>query len=322
MLGLYILLVAGFAALIKGADLFVDGSSSMAGNFKVPKVIIGLTLVAMGTSAPEMAVSVSAALQGANEIALSNVVGSNIFNLLCVLGICSVIHPVPVEKEILKRDMPLSIISTLILLFLTGRKGLSDIRDLQNNMGSIVGNAGRGTGILLLILFSAYIINLIIHARQEEEDMKEYMPVTKSFIFIILGVFLIIIGGKSVVFSAQAIAKAFGMSETFIGLTVVAIGTSLPELVTSIVAARKGEVEVAVGNVVGSNIFNVLFILGISSTIHPIAVNMASVYDMIILIGISLLVLFFSFSDKVINRMEGIIMLLIYIADMVFITLR
>lgn len=322
MIKLYILLLAGFAALIKGADLFVDGSSSLAGHLKVPKVIIGLTLVAMGTSAPELAVSVSAALKGANEIALSNVVGSNIFNLLCVLGVCSVIHPLPVHKEIIKRDLPVSIAATLFLMMVTCLHALPGIKGLMTSVDMIVGNVGRITGIFLLVFFALYMSNLIMKAGQGEEAQEEYMTVLKSIIFAVIGVLLIIGGGQAVVISAKAIAKSFGLSETFIGLTIVAVGTSLPELVTSIVADRKGEVGVAVGNVVGSNIFNILFILGISSTIHPITVNAASVFDMMILTGISCLVLAFSLTGKKINRLEGTAMILIYIIDMVFVALR
>lgn len=325
MLLLYALLLAiGFFALIKGADLFVDGSSSLAGNFGIPKVIIGLTIVAMGTSAPELAVSTSAALQGSNEIALSNVVGSNIFNLLCVLGICAIIHPVPVEPVILKRDLPLSIIATILLLVLTSINALSSGQIFVMAMDDTAGNVSRITGIILLVIFITYILYLIADARKkiQEEERENYMPIWKCFILILIGLILIIGGGQAVVYSAKTLAKAFGMSETLIGLTIVAVGTSLPELVTSVVAAKKGEAGLAVGNVVGSNLFNILFILGVSSTIHPIAVNVASVYDMGILIIISILTALFSIKGKVINRLEGSIMVLIYIIDVIFAALR
>ena len=320
----FLLLIVGFGALIKGADLFVDGSSGLAENFKVPKVIIGLTIVAMGTSAPELAVSTSAALQGANEIALSNVVGSNIFNLLCVLGICAVIHPVPVEKIILKRDIPFSIGITVTLLLLTCFFTLTHGTWLGEKMDAIVGNTGRPVGIVLLLIFCIYIIYLIMDARKKGEDTgeNELMPLWKCALLILVGLALIIGGGQAVVYGAKYIAQFFGMSETLIGLTIVAVGTSLPELVTSVVAAGKGETGLAVGNVVGSNIFNILFILGVSSAIHPIGVNVASVYDMIILIGISVLVLLFSLRGRVINRVEGVVMILIYVADIVFAVLR
>lgn len=325
MMGLNMLLLAvGFAALIKGADLFVDGSSALAGNFKVSKVIIGLTIVAMGTSAPELAVSTSAALQGSNEIALSNVVGSNIFNLLGVLGICAVIHPVPVDKVILKRDIPISIAATVLLLLMISAGVLFNGEFLQFEMGETAGGVSRFTGVVLFAIFSGYTCYLILDAKKKggDEESGAKMPLWKCAVLILSGLALIIGGGQAVVYGAGALAQAFGMSETLIGLTIVAVGTSLPELVTSVVAARKGEAGLAVGNVVGSNIFNILFILGISSIIHPIGVNAASIYDMVILIGISILVFLFSMNGKVINRLQGILMLMIYAADMVFAVMR
>lgn len=325
MIGLYIvLLVVGFAALIKGADLFVDGSSALAGNFKIPKVIIGLTIVAMGTSAPELAVSTSAALHGSNEIALSNVVGSNIFNLFGVLGICAVIRPVSVDKVILKRDIPISIVTTVLLLLMSCVGVLFSGAFLQCGMNETVGDLNRFAGVVLLVIFFCYNFYLIADAKKnaEDEEAGENIPLWKCVVLIISGLILVIGGGQAVVYGARAAAQAFEMSETLIGLTIVAVGTSLPELVTSVVASQKGEAGLAVGNVVGSNIFNILFILGISSVIHPIGVNAASVYDMVILTGISILICLFLMKGKVINRIEGIIMLLIYIADMVFAAIR
>ena len=319
-----LLLAAGFAALIKGAGLFVDGSAALAGNFKISKVIIGLTIVAMGTSAPELAVSVSAALQGSNEIALSNVVGSNIFNLLGVLGICAVIHPVPVDRAILKRDIPVSIGAAALLLLMTDTGALFGGKFLQSGMDETVGSVSRAAGVVLFALFSGYTFCLIADGKKKagSEGAGEYVPLWKCAVLILAGLALIIGGGQAVVYGARALAKAFGMSETLIGLTIVAVGTSLPELVTSVVAARKGETGLAVGNVVGSNIFNILFILGVSSAIHPIGVNTASVYDMFILIGISAVAFLFSLRGRDINRTEGIVMLLLYAADMAFAILR
>lgn len=319
-----LLLLAGFFALIKGADWFVDGSSALAKIFKVPGLIIGLTIVALGTSAPELAVSTSAALQGSNEIALSNVVGSNIFNLLCVLGICAVIHPVPVDDGIIKRDFPLSITATVLVLLMTSFKAVSSGRFLQTDMNDTVGNVHRISGLIVLTIFLAYIIYLIYDARKnpEKEETGECLPLWKCFILIVIGLVLIIGGGQAVVYSAKQIARTMGMSETLIGLTIVAVGTSLPELVTSVVAAKKGETGLAVGNVIGSNIFNLLFILGISAAIHPIAVNTASVYDMIILIAVSMITYAFSISKRSIRRTEGIIMILLYIVDVIFAVIR
>lgn len=309
-----ILLLAGFFMLIKGADVFVDGSAAVAQKFKVPGVIIGLTIVAMGTSAPELAVSTSAAISGSNAIAVSNVLGSNLFNLLMVLGICAVLSPISVERGILKRDFPFSIIATVILALFIGSDILFRGQKIPSDFTVAVGNLQRWKGLTLLALFVIYLaitIYVALKNRQEGESI-EAMPVWKSLLFIVIGVAAIIIGGQLVVNSAKAIALFCGMSETLVGLTIVAIGTSLPELVTSIVAARKGQNGMAVGNVVGSNIFNLLLILGVSSSIHPIVVSMESLIDILLLIVISIICFIFSKTDKKINRTEGIVMVLIY----------
>ena len=321
--GYSVLLVVGFIALIKGADLFVDGSSGLAKNFRVPGVVIGLTIVAMGTSAPELAVSTSAALKGANEIALSNVIGSNIFNLLVVLGICAVIHPMPIDKTIIKRDFPISIGITVLTLIAVGAPFLISGNIAEAKMSDNIGEVSRIYSIILLVMFVSYIAMLIISARKDpqEEDGTEPKPLWQCILLILVGVACIIAGGQFVVNSAKAIAVGFGVSETLIGLTIVALGTSLPELVTSIVASRKGENGLAVGNVVGSNIFNILFILGVSCTIHPIAVNFASLIDMAVLIAVSLMTLIFA-GSKNIGRVRGAVMVAVYIADVVFAVLR
>ena len=243
-----VLLVLGFAALIKGADWFVDGSAALARTFRVPGVIIGLTIVAMGTSAPELAVSTSAALQGANEIALSNVTGSNIFNLLMVLGVCALIRPIPIERGILKRDFPLSIAAAVAVLAAVGLPMLTGAVKLPVGMAENVGVISRGFGIALLVVFAAYLTLLIILGKKNKtaESDEPPVPVVKSVLLIVFGVACIIIGGQLVVNNAVAIAAFFGMSQTLIGLTVVALGTSLPELVTSIVASRKGDEIVGV----------------------------------------------------------------------------
>lgn len=318
-----LLLIVGFAALVKGADFFVDGSSALARTFKVPGVIIGLTIVALGTSAPELAVSTSAAIQGANEIALSNVVGSNIFNLLMVLGVCAIIRPIPIEKMILKRDFPLSIIVTAALFGVLAIPLFTGKAQWTAPVSTVVSEVSRPIGIGLLVIFAAYMAFLIYVSRKNptEEDVTENMPVWKSLLLILIGLACIVIGGQLVVENAKSIAAAFGMSETLIGLTVVALGTSLPELVTSIVAAHKGEHGMAVGNVVGSNIFNLMFILGISSTIHPVAVNLASVTDLAILVVVSAVVFIFSLTKKI-NRIEGAVMVLMYIGTMVYAIVR
>jgi len=318
-----LLLIAGFIALIKGADLFVDGSSALAKNFNVPGVIIGLTIVAMGTSAPELAVSTSAAIKGSNEIALSNVTGSNIFNLLGVLGICAMIRPLPIDKTIMKRDFPISIGVSLLPLIAIGIPMLMRGNITSAAMSSNVGKVSRLLSIILLLIFAVYITMLIINAKknQQQDDNVQRKPMWQCALLILIGLGCIIAGGQFVVNGAKVIASALGMSETLIGLTVVAIGTSLPELVTSVVASRKGENGLAVGNVVGSNIFNILFILGISGTIHPISVNLASVIDLAVMVAVSIITMIFA-RTKNIGRTEGAVMLALYAADVVFAVVR
>ncbi len=321
-----ILLIVGFVALIKGADWFVDGSASIARILKVPGVIVGLTIVAMGTSAPELAVSTSAALSGSNEIALSNVIGSNMFNLLMVLGVCAIICKVPVEDAILKRDFPVNILVTVFVLISVGHQTLAGKLWQSAAMSDEVGSASRLAGILLLVIFACYVTFLVVDAIKHpvnggEEDEK-ILPVWKCILLILVGIVLIVGGGQAVVNSAKEIARIAGMSETLIGLTIVALGTSLPELVTSVVAAKKGETGMAVGNVVGSNLFNLMLILGVSSAIHPIGVNLASVCDLAILLVITVIAYLFCFVGKSVKRVEGIFMVLMYVAAMVFAALR
>lgn len=317
----YVLLIVGFILLIKGADFFVEGSSGVAKKLKVPALIIGMTIVAMGTSLPECAVSVAASLAGNNELAVSNVVGSNIFNLVVVCGACAVFCPLAVKENILKKEFPFSILVAGLLLLL-------------GYIGMIV---GRADGIILLVIFVAFLLWMIFSALKarkqektaeleaeaaaEEADIKE-IPVWLCIIYIAGGALAIAYGGNLVVESASAIATAFGLSQNLIGLTIVAMGTSLPELVTSIVAARKDEVDMALGNVIGSNIFNILFVLGIAATISPVAFIMENVIDIVILIAMSILVLGFAWSKKKIGRWEGVFMLLVYAGYMVYICMR
>ena len=321
-----LILLAGFVALIKGADWFVDGSAAVAKRFHVPGVIIGLTIVAMGTSAPELAVSTSAAIQGSNEIAISNVIGSNIFNLLVVLGICAIIHSVPVDKVILKRDYPMNLGITIVLFLFAGLPALLNGDLFSHEMTEDVGNVSRVCGITFLLIFAAYIFFLIRDAKknklEEEEEEAEPMAPWKCVLLILIGIGLIVGGGEAVVYGAKEIALAAGMSETLVGLTIVALGTSLPELVTSIVAAHKGQVDMAVGNCIGSNIFNILLILGVSTTIHPIGVKVANIWDLIILIAVSIVTLMFCINKKRISRGEGIVMVLMYVGSMVFAVVR
>ncbi|KMZ52432.1 calcium/sodium antiporter [Dorea sp. D27] len=319
----YLMLILGFLLLIKGADLFVDGSSSVAKILKIPTIIIGLTVVAFGTSMPELSVSVTAAIKGNNDLAVSNVLGSNIFNLLVVLGCCALIQPVRAKWSLLRKEFPFSIFITLILLLLN-----SDFSITKVWKGNQIFILGRWSGIFLLALFVVFLVATVrsaLKSRNEitvcEEDYKMMSPL-KSGIYIVIGLAGIIWGGDLVVDSATSIAVDFGLSQTFIGLTIVALGTSLPELVTSMVAAGKGENDLAVGNVVGSNIFNILLILGISSVITPIKLDVTAVYDTLILVAASIIVYIAAISKHEIKKAEGVLFLLAYVAFFVYILLR
>ena len=303
----YLLLIIGFVLLIKGADFFVEGSSSLARFLKIPSVIIGLTIVAMGTSAPEASVSINAALAGNNDIAVSNIIGSNIFNGLVVVGICAFISGFKTNKDILKRDMPVNILITAILCVM--------IAD---------GRLSRLEGILLLAGMIFYIVNMILSAlktRSSYPDEKS-MPLYKSLIFIAGGLVSVIFGGNLVVNNASQIAVSFGVSQNFIGLTIVAIGTSLPELVTSIVATRKGDSGLALGNAIGSNIFNILFILGMSAMISPLHILSESIIDCVILLVSGILLFVFAYTKKSMNRTEGAICVLSYIGYTAYLFIR
>ena len=320
----YILLIIGFVLLIKGADFFVDGSSSVAKILKVPTIIIGLTVVAFGTSMPELSVSVTAALRESNDLAVSNVLGSNIFNLLVVLGCCALVKPVAAKWSLLKKEFPFSILITIILLLVDS--DFSIMKILDGNQEFVL---GRWAGLLFLILFVLYIyatVKSALRSRAEAKDMEEEeyktMSPLKSGIYIVIGLIGIVWGGNLVVDSASNIALTFGWSQTFIGLTIVALGTSLPELVTSVVAARKGENDLAVGNVVGSNIFNILLILGVSSFITPITLDVTAVYDTIILIIASIVVYVSAISKREIQRKEGILFLVCYFAFFLYVFMR
>lgn len=309
-----VLLVIGFVFLVKGADFFVEGSSSVAKRFNVPSLIIGLTIVAMGTSLPETAVSVTASLVDNNALAVSNAVGSNIFNLMVVIGFCAVMTPVAVDKQTLKRDFPFSVLCAVLLLAL----------------GFIGMELGHVDGAILLVLFAVYIIVLVRIALKhknsgvavEEEGEIKLLSMPRSLIYIVLGGASIAVGGDMVVDSASRIAIDFGMSQTLVGLTIVSIGTSLPELVTSIVAARKNEVDMALGNAIGSNIFNFLMVLGIASAISPIAFITENIIDIIILIVFSIVVWIMAWTKTKLNKGEGLIMLALYIAYAVYIFVR
>jgi len=309
----YLLLIVGFVLLIKGADFFVEGSSSIAKLFKIPSVIIGLTIVAFGTSAPELAVSISAALSGSNDIAVGNVIGSNIFNLMVVIGACSIVMPMPINKGILHGDYQFAfLVEAVMLLLFAFDKKLSRVDGL------------------ILMLFFAYFLYMMVRntmasrvgvSEEADDDIKVMNPLL-SLGFIVGGMIAIVIGGDFVVDNASIIAASFGLSETLIGLTVVAFGTSLPELVTSVVASKKGENGLALGNVIGSNIFNVLFVLATSAAISPMTVDALSVFDGLFLLISSILVWKFAVKDYEISRKQGAIMVGLYLLYTVYIILR
>ena len=292
---------------------------------KVPPIIIGLTIVAMGTSLPETAVSVTASLVQNNELAVSNVVGSNIFNLMFVIGVCSILTPIMVQKATVVRDIPLSLGCALFLLVL-GVSGLGD------KAGMTLGHAD---GVIFLIVFAGYIFTMVrsamkaraagqkveIEGVEECDNMKE-LSYGKSILFLIVGAAAIAFGGDLTVDTASRIAIELGMSQTLVGLTIVSIGTSLPELVTSVVAARKNEVDMAVGNAVGSNIFNILMVLGISSAISPVALIRENIIDIVLLMVFSVMVWIFAGTRKKIERKEGIIMVVVYLVYCAYIIAR
>lgn len=308
----YLLLILGFVLLIKGADIFVGGASNIAKYFRIPSIIIGLTLVAFGTSAPEAAVSITAALNNNADIAISNIVGSNIFNLLCVLGITSLFTDVVADKEVISKDYRLSVFCAILLLMLI----------LVNFVFGHSLVLGRLSGIVLLIVLGFYLYNMIKNAKVESTDKQEKTKFNvKDVIFVIVGLAMVVFGGDLTVDNATLIAKAWGMSERFIGLTIVAIGTSLPELCTSLVALFKGENDIAVGNVIGSNIFNILFILGATSFISPLNIGIESVIDLMILI-VGCIGVLFMFNDLKIKRHEGISMLMFYATYCIYIFIR
>ena len=304
-----VLLLVGFLFLIKGSDFFVDGASSIASHLKIPTIIVGLTIVAFGTSAPEAAVSITSSLTGSNAMAVSNVIGSNLFNMLMVIGIAALLSNLLMKKSVLKKDLPFLVAITLlfaIFIFIGW-----DITNIE--------------GIILLIILAGYIIYLIRGSKKSKnandvEAAKFTLP--KSIILIIIGLAGIIIGGDLVVDSASAIAIALGMSETLVGLTIVAIGTSLPELVTSITALKKGENQLVIGNVIGSNIFNILFVLGASSAISRIPLDSSMLIDVVFMMGVTILCFIFGKTQDKYDKKEGAILVALFVVYMAFAILR
>ncbi len=305
----FALLIVGFVFLIKGSDLFVDGASSIASILKIPTIIVGLTIVAFGTSAPEAAVSITSSLAGNNAMAVSNVIGSNMFNLLMVIGIAALFGDLLMEKSVLNKDLPFLVLITILLavfIFLGG-----DVSSIE--------------GIILLLILIGYIFYLIRSAGQSGTANyveKPKLSLPKSILFIIVGLAGIILGGDLVVDSASSIAIALGMSETLVGLTIVAIGTSLPELVTSLTALKKGENQLVIGNVIGSNIFNILFVLGASSAISALPINKGMIVDTIIMVAVTILCFIFGKTQDKYDKKEGIILVTLFVAYMAFAIMR
>ena len=304
-----VLLIVGFVLLIKGSDFFVDGASSIASLLKIPTLIVGLTIVAFGTSAPEAAVSITSSFAGSNALALSNVIGSNLFNMMLIVGLCALLNELKIDRDVVKIDLPFLVVITIILTAII-----------------LIGwNISQIEGIILLIIIFGYIIFLIRNAKKSKESEvveKPKMSLLRSIIYIVLGAAAIVIGGDFVVDSASYIAMAFGMSETLVGLTIVAMGTSLPELVTSLTALKKDETQLVIGNVVGSNIFNILFVLGASSAISPIAVNPNMLTDIMLMLGVTVLFFIFGKTQDKYDKREGAILVGLFIAYMAFAILR
>lgn len=315
----FILLIIGFFFLIKGADLFVAGAASIARKFNIPSMIIGLTIVAMGTSAPEAAVSITSSLSGQNDMSVANVVGSNFFNILVVLGVSSLISKLPVQKNTIKKDTPFLLIVSGLLLVFGINKYISRIE-----------------GLILLIVFVYFLYSTVKMAKSAtnldsssdneialaESDTTTQTPILKTVILSVIGILGIVIGGDMVVDSATSIATLFGMSANLVGLTIVAIGTSLPEFVTSIVAIKKGETEIAIGNVIGSNIFNILLVLGLATFISPITISTLALIDIIFMLCITILLYLFMKKDYSLLKKHGIILVGIYIVYMSYTIIR
>jgi len=301
----YILLFVGFIMLIKGADVFVDSSSSIAKKFGIPSIVVGLTIVAMGTSAPEFSVSVQSALAGMNDMSIANVVGSNIFNLLVVLGCSAVINKLKIDNY---KDILIMFIIGLLML-----------------LCSVDGALCVYDGLFLLTIFVFYILSLLFKAfKEKQKDEKEgkQKPLSITICLCIIGLAGIIWGGNLVVNSASIIAQQLGMSENLVGLTVVAIGTSLPELVTSLVATKKGELDIAIGNVVGSNIFNMLLILGAASVINPMTVSFFALTDLVFVIAAMWTFIVLTFKEKTLNKYQGIFLVLMYVVYIIYTIIR
>ncbi|MDW7693403.1 calcium/sodium antiporter [Flammeovirgaceae bacterium SG7u.111] len=316
---IYVLFVIGFVILIKGADLLVEGSSSLAKRYNIPDLIVGLTIVSFGTSMPELIVNVYSSLQGSSEIAVGNIIGSNISNVLLILGIAAIIYPLPIHKNTMLSEIPFSLTGAILVGFLANA-ALFDKSESQM--------LTRADGAILLFFFILFMVYIVRISQERKDvvpmDVISIMPMGKSILWILIGMTGLFLGGKWVVEGAKEMAASFGLSESFIGLTVVAIGTSLPELVTSAIAAYKRNTDIAVGNVIGSNIFNVLWILGLSSVIKPLHFDVINNTDILVLIFSSSLLIFAMATSKrnTVERWDGFLFVLLYIAYMIYLIYR
>lgn len=304
MLLQFLLLAVGFVMLVKGADWFVGGASGIAEKFRIPPLIIGLTIVAMGTSAPEAAVSITATLKGTADITVGNIVGSNILNVLVILGLSAVITPLAVGKSTVRYELPF-LIGITVLLLLLGLDGTVSLTD----------------GLILLLFFALYLAYLFVMAKKgmaEIEESDKHLKLWQALLATAVGLALVIYGSDLTVDAASAIARMLGLSERFIGLTIVALGTSLPELVTSVTAARKGSADIAIGNIVGSNVFNILFVVGLSSLVRPVPFAANFRVDLLVALAAVVFLLLASFRKRKLSRVDGAIMLAGYAAYFVY----
>lgn len=302
-----VLLALGFIMLIKGADWFVDGSAGIAARFGIPQLVIGLTIVAMGTSAPEAAVSITAAMSGNAGITIGNVIGSNILNVLLILGITAVIISVPVQHSTVKWEIPFMLVVTVVLAVL----GMSD------------GSISRLEGVILWALFIVYLLYLLRMAKNNgnDEEEEKHLPLWKQLLMLVIGIAGIVWGSDLTVDNASVIAEALGMDDRLIGLTIVAFGTSLPELVTSVTAARKGKADIAIGNIVGSNVFNILFVVGTTALITPVVFKAGFLIDSVVALVAGLILWFGVMKDHRLKRPVGLVMLAAYAAYFVYLLL-
>lgn len=309
-----ICLLLGFIIIIKGSDMLVDGSVNLAKFLKIPTLVIGLTIVAIATGVPEIAISISSSLKGSNGLLLGNLLGSNIFNILFILGLIAIIKPLHIKKEIILKNYAFALLSCLVLFIISYDIYFGD---------SLVNVITRTEGILLLCFAGIFLYSTVLEATLDKNIKVEKGKFSfKDILYIVVGIVLIGLSAEVIVNSAVNISKWLGIGEDLIGLTIIAVGTNLPELVTSIVAVRKGEVDIAIGNLVGTNIYNIFLILGLAATINPITISSNAFIDIIVLAITSFIVYIFIQHKKDINRKEGIIMILLYIIYIVYVVIR